>query len=85
MDKVKSESRNTTGGEKDQLTVAEAGRRGGIATRDRRGIKFLRQIAKKGGATTKARWGHLYSEFGKKGGRPKRPTLDESVGEEGRD
>lgn len=69
--------------EKEQITVAEAGRRGGIATRDRRGIEFLRQIAKKGGETTKKRWGHLFGEFGRRGGRPKRSNL-ESVGEEDR-
>lgn len=67
--------------EKEEITVAEAGRRGGCATRDRRGVEFLREIAKKGGETTKTRWGHLFREFGRKGGRPKRPTLDKPVGE----
>ena len=64
------------------ISVQEAGRRGGIATRDRRGVEFLREIAKKGGETTKRRYGHLFSQFGKRGGRPRRPTLGESVGEE---
>ncbi|GAI79573.1 unnamed protein product, partial [marine sediment metagenome] len=58
----------------------EAGRRGGAATRDRHGVEFLRKIAKKGGETTKRRYGHLFSEFGKRGGRPRRPSLD-SAGE----
>lgn len=62
------------------ITVAEAGRRGGLATRDRHGIEFYRQIGARGGQTTKRRWGHLFSQFGKKGGRPKRPVLSESVG-----
>lgn len=63
------------------ISVQEAGRRGGAATRDRYGIEFLREIAKKGGETTKKRWGHLFSELGRRGGRPKRPTLGESAGE----
>lgn len=68
--------------EKEEITVAEAGRRGGIATRDRHGIEFYRQIGARGGETTKKRWGHLFAQFGRKGGRPRRPALnDESVGE----
>lgn len=63
------------------ITCQEAGRRGGAATRDRHGVEFLRKIAKKGGETTKRRYGHLFSEFGRRGGRPKRPNL-ESVGEQ---
>ena len=63
-----------------QITVREAGRRGGIATRDRRGVEFLREIAKKGGEVTKTRYGHLFSEFGKRGGRPRRPSLNENPG-----
>ena len=66
-----------------EITVKEAGRRGGIATRDRRGVEFLRQIAKKGGETTKIRYGHLFSEFGRRGGRPRRPSL-EDMGEKNR-
>ena len=65
-----------------EVTVKEAGRRGGTATRDHHGVEFLRKIAKKGGETTKRRYGHLFSEFGRRGGRPKRPNL-ESVGERG--
>ena len=63
---------------KGQLTVAEAGRRGGIATRDRRGVEFLREIARRGGEVTKKRYGQLFSEFGKRGGRPRRPSLEDS-------
>lgn len=67
----------------DQITVREAGRRGGHATSARyRGTGFYQKIGARGGKTTKRRWGHLFSEFGKRGGRPKRPNL-ESVGERG--
>lgn len=61
-----------------QLTVAEAGRRGGTTTRDRHGVEFLREIAKRGGEVTKMRYRHLFSEYGKRGGRPRRPSLEDS-------
>ena len=56
------------------ISVREAGRRGGIATRDRHGIEFYRQIGAKGGESTKKLYAHLFTEFGKKGGRPSRPV-----------
>lgn len=68
--------------DKEPITVAEAGRRGGKSTLERRGIEFLREIAKKGGEVTKSRYAHLFSEFGRRGGRPRRPNLENSVGEE---
>ena len=63
--------------DKRQITVAEAGRRGGIATRNRHGADFYRQIGAKGGAATKKLYGHLFREFGRRGGRPRRPSLNE--------
>jgi len=68
--------------DKEEITVAEAGRRGGIMTRDRHGVEFLRKIAQKGGRVTATRYHDLLSEFGKRGGRPRRPALDERMGEE---
>lgn len=65
--------------DKDQLTVAEAGRRGGTTTRERHGVEFYRQIGSKGGESTKKLYGHLFSEFGKRGGRPRRPNLENST------
>ena len=64
------------------MTVREAGLKGGQSTLERRGIKFYREIGRKGGQRTKELYGHLFSEHGRKGGRPKRPNL-ESVGERG--
>ena len=39
------------------ISVKEAGHRGGTATRDRHGVKFLREIAKKGWRNDKAALG----------------------------
>ncbi len=65
-----------------EITVREAGTRGGNVTRDRyAGTDFYRRIGAKGGTRTKELYRDLLSEFGKKGGRPKRPTLSESAGE----
>lgn len=60
------------------VSVKEAGRRGGLTTSARyRGTGFYQKIGARGGEITKRRWGHLFSQFGKKGGRPRRPTLEE--------
>lgn len=69
--------------DKEAITVVEAGRRGGTMTRERHGIEFYRRIGARGGQITKKRWGHLFSQFGKKGGRPRRPSL-EDMGEKNR-
>lgn len=62
------------------LSVKEAGAKGGRRTLELHGKRFLRQIGAKGGQRTAELYAELLSEFGKKGGRPKRPTLDGSVG-----
>jgi len=64
-----------------EITAKEAGRRGGRATLENQGIEFFKRIGKKGGERTKELYGELLSEFGRKGGRPRRPTVDESVRE----
>jgi hypothetical protein len=66
----------------DQLTVGEAGRRGGRATFERRGVMFFREIGRRGGQRTAELYADLLREFGKRGGRPRRPGLDKPVGEE---
>jgi hypothetical protein len=57
------------------LTVVQAGRRGGQATLERRGVEFFREIGRRGGQRTKELYGDLLSRFGKRGGRPRRPDL----------
>jgi general stress protein YciG len=61
----------------DIISVKEAGRRGGEATLRRYGVSFYREIGKKGGKRTVELYKELLKEFGKKGGRPRRPSLDE--------
>lgn len=55
--------------EKREITVAEAGRRGGCKVRDE-GLVDYQEMGKKGGATTRERHGvEFYGEIGAKGGR----------------
>jgi general stress protein YciG len=62
------------------ITASEAGRRGGESTKQRHGSGFYRKIGSLGGRRTRELYGEMLKEFGKKGGRPRRPTL--SAGEE---
>jgi general stress protein YciG len=66
---------------KGQLTVAEAGRRGGLKTTEK-GSEFFREIGRRGGKKTASLYRDLLAEFGRRGGRPHRPSLGENVGEE---
>lgn len=64
------------------ITVKEAGQRGGRATFENQGADFFRKIGRRGGRRTVELYGELLKEFGKRGGRPRRPALNESVGGE---
>jgi general stress protein YciG len=66
------------------VTVQEAGRRGGQATLQTQGKEHFQKIGRKGGKRTAELYRELLSEFGKKGGRPRRPVLNEVMGEEDR-
>jgi len=66
----------------EDISVKVAGRRGGTATRDRYGSDFYRRIGKLGGERTRDLYAELLKETGKRGGRPKRPPLDEYMGKE---
>lgn len=66
-----------------EISVREAGARGGRSTRDRyAGTGFYQRIGAIGGKRQKELYSELLAEFGKLGGRPKRPALEESAGEE---
>lgn len=64
------------------ITVQEAGRRGGRSTLARRGTSFFREIGSKGGKRQKELYADLLAEFGRQGGRPRCPVLEEGMGEE---
>ncbi len=63
------------------ISVQEAGRRGGESTLERRGTNFFREIGRKGGQRTAKLYRELLKEFGKKGGRPRHPSLNKPEGE----
>jgi general stress protein YciG len=63
------------------MTVQEAGRRGGQATLQNRGVTHFQKIGRKGGRRTAELYRDLLSDFGKRGGRPRRPSLIESMEE----
>lgn len=64
------------------ISVQEAGRRGGRATLENQGADFFKRIGTKGGRRTAELYGELLREFGRRGGRPRRPHLEDSAGKE---
>ncbi len=57
------------------MTVAEAGRKGGVKVAQERGRAFYEQIGRKGGETVKAERGHeFYEQIGRKGGEAVRAS-----------
>ena len=66
---------------KGQISVSEAGQRGGKATLRNQGPDFFKNIGKRGGKRTAKLYGHLMRERGKRGGRPRRPRFNKGLGE----
>ena len=64
------------------LTVQEAGARGGHSTFTRYGRRFYVTIGRQGGRQTATLYRGLLKQFGKHGGRPRRPSFEENVGKE---
>lgn len=72
------------GEEKGEMTVSEAGRRGGEKTAETHGHEFYEEIGhkggevggQKGGEATKEKYGHeFYEEIGHKGGQKVRELI----------
>ena len=61
-----------------QLSVSEAGARGGRATLRNKGIGFFSKIGRKGGRRTAELYHDMLAEFGRRGGRPTRPSLEDA-------
>ena len=64
------------------ITVNEAGRRGGLILAKNRGRQYFVEIGKKGQQAMRARYPNMSREWGKLGGRPKKPTLKQFMGDE---
>jgi general stress protein YciG len=63
------------------LSVSEAGRKGGQTVFRNRGKEFYRLIGAKGQQKMRALHPNMASQWGKLGGRPRKPNLNEVVGE----
>lgn len=61
---------------KESLTVVEAGRIGGLAVLRERGREFFVEIGAKGQRELRKRYPGMASEWGKKGGRPRKTNLN---------
>ena len=59
------------------ISVNEAGRKGGLAVLRKRGRTFFVEIGSKGQAATRQKYPGMAREWGKLGGRPKKPGIDE--------
>lgn len=57
---------------KEELTVAEAGKRGGDANAAKHTREHFQALGKKGGQTTARRGAEYYREIGKRGGQVKK-------------
>lgn len=70
-----------TGGE---MTVAQAGRRGGETTAKRYGREFYGEIGRKGGRTVSSKYGHEHFEaIGRKGGQKVARLIEQGKRAEG--
>ena len=58
------------------ITVDEAGRKGGLTVLANRGRQFYAQIGRKGQKAMRAKYPKMASEWGRRGGRPKKPSLN---------
>jgi uncharacterized protein len=73
---------------KSEMTVAEAGRKGGQVVKAKYGAEFYGTIGKKGGSTTKTKYGpEHYSQIGRRGGQTTSerhgPSFYEEIGKKG--
>jgi hypothetical protein len=65
------------------LTVAEAGRRGGLRLLQTRGRAHFGAIGRKGQQAMRRKYPGMATEWGKRGGRPRKLTLGQIMGERG--
>ena len=58
-----------------EMTVKEAGRKGGLSLLSKRGPKHFAEIGKKGQEIMKKGYPGMASTWGKKGGRPRKNNV----------
>ena len=63
------------------VTVNEAGRKGGLTVLRNRGSAFYSRIGRIGQAVMRQRYPGMATVWGKKGGRPRKISLDGRMGE----
>lgn len=63
------------------ISVVEAGRIGGLTVLRTRGPQFYSKIGRKGQEAMRRKHPDMASEWGKKGGRPRKATLAKNMGE----
>jgi general stress protein YciG len=66
------------------LTVVEAGRQGGLKVLRTHGRDFFIRIGRKGQGAMRAKYPDMAKQWGKLGGRPKKLTLNQIMGEKGK-
>jgi len=57
------------------ITASEAGRKGGLTLLEKQGKKHFASIGKKGQEVLVKRYPNMASEWGKKGGRPRKERV----------
>lgn len=65
----------------EDITVREAGRLGGLTVLRNHGREFYAEIGRQGQKVMRERYPGMARQWGKMGGRPRKPTLDEFLGE----
>jgi len=63
------------------LSVEEAGRLGGLALLEKRGREYFVELGKKGQQSMRSRYPDMASNWGRKGGRPRKTTMSKRVGD----
>jgi general stress protein YciG len=69
--------------EKENLTVREAGKLGGLTLLLKHGKSHFTEIGRKGQMATRAKYPEMASAWGKLGGRPRKLNLNTNMGEPG--
>jgi general stress protein YciG len=66
------------------MNVVEAGRKGGLTVLRKLGREFYVRIGQQGQIVMRQKYPNMASAWGKKGGRRKKPNLEEKMGENGK-